>query len=182
MPQDRNARCRVEKACVEWKSDLGAFLLGVLKDRHLAEDALQRTMVRALQSAESAGAETLRGWMFRIALNEARQMRRSQRREQSRVQAAGAEALLRWPGGPSGPVELSAGETGVVRQELTEAIGEALSRLPDDYRDVVQKRIFDGLSFAEIAEVRSLPLGIVLTWMRRGMLRLKEDRKLKELL
>ena len=77
----RTARTLVEEACVRWQSELMAFLSGVLKNGHLAEDAFQKMVIRAIEAAESARSETLRGWLFRIALNEARQLRRARQRD-----------------------------------------------------------------------------------------------------
>lgn len=175
MPQDLNVRALVQKACVEWENDLMIFLLGILKDRHQAEDALQRTMVSALRSAESARAETLRGWMFRVALNEARQIQRADKQETER-----REVLRRSSWFSGGPV-LSDGEGQLLSNEVVSAVRSSMSRLPEEYRTVVTKRIYEGLSFAQIAAEMNVPLGTVLTWMRRALIRLGEDRQLKEL-
>ena len=175
MPQDLNVRALVRKACVEWESDLMIFLLGILKDRHQAEDALQRTMVSALRSAESAHAETLRGWMFRVALNEARQIQRADKQE------TGRRELLRNAAWFNRGDAVSDGEGQLLSKEVVSAVRNSMSRLPEEYRTVLMKRIYEGLSFAQIAEEMNVPLGTVLTWMRRAMLRLGEDRQLKEL-
>jgi len=69
----------VESACVQFQGDLKGFLLGVLKNRDLAEDVFQKTAIRAMEAAENARAATLRGWLFQIALNEARQLLRQKK-------------------------------------------------------------------------------------------------------
>jgi RNA polymerase sigma-70 factor (ECF subfamily) len=168
-------RALVERGCVDWQTDLKLFLLGVLKDRHAVEDAYQRTVLRALAAAETARKETLRGWMFRIALNEARQLSRDQRRRQSLVREAGPAV-----GEPTGSFGRTAGE-GLIRRELIDQIRIALQRLPPNYQDIVRRRIYQEQTFAEIAEELNLPLGTVLTWMRRALIRLQDDPAVKSL-
>lgn len=176
MAQDQKARRLVEKACVDWEADLKLFLLGVLRDRHLADEAFQRTVLSALRAADSANAETLRGWLFRIALNEARQLRRSLIRESERRAVVGQIQQSAWHSGT-----WTESEAAMVTAETVERIHRSLSRLPENYQSVVRRRIFDGQTFASIAEDLQIPLGTVLTWMRRALLRLKEDQDLQEL-
>jgi RNA polymerase sigma-70 factor (ECF subfamily) len=168
-------RALVERGCVDWQTDLKLFLLGVLKDRHAVEDAYQRTVLRALAAAETARKETLRGWMFRIALNEARQLSRDQRRRQSLVREAGPAA--REPTGSSGR---TAGE-GLIRRELIDQVRIALQRLPPRYQEIVRRRIYQEQTFAEIAAELGLPLGTVLTWMRRALISLQDDPAVRSL-
>ena len=169
----------VESACVQWQADLKGFLLGVLKNRDLVEDIFQKTAIRAIESAEAARAETLRGWLFQIALNEARQFlrqkkRESQHHERHAVQVASGHAERQASAGAQWMVEL-----GLVGEETVKAIQLSLVRLPSEQQEVIRRRIYGGQTFAEIAEHMQLPLGTVLTWMRRGLLRLKEDSQLR---
>ncbi len=175
----RTPRLLVEAACVDWQADLMVFLLGVLRDRHQAEDAFQKMVVRAIEAAESAHPETLRGWLFRIALNEARQIQREQRRNRShverfaeqktvdRIQAVDADLLV---------------EVGLLSEELVQSIQRSLIRLPAEQQEVIRRRMYEGLTFAEIAAQMNQPLGTVLTWMRRGLQRLREDSGLRSFL
>src|SRR5229473_6211059 len=55
------------------------FLLGILKDHHRAEDALQETFVRALSRLDGVDPDHLRGWLFTVAYHEALLLRRRQK-------------------------------------------------------------------------------------------------------
>lgn len=173
-------RSLVEGSCVQWEADFKVFLLGMLKHPDLAEDAFQRMVVRAIECAQSAQASTLRGWLFRIAQNEARQILREQKRD-AKHQKGYAEQVIGHPleHGATANAEWMV-ELGLVNKETTEAIRRSMIRLPPEYQEVIRRRMYEDQTFAEIAEQMKQPLGTVLTWMRRGLLRLKEDSQLKE--
>lgn len=170
----------VESACVQLQADLKGFLLGVLKNRDLAEDVFQKTAIRAIQSAEAARAATLRGWLFQIALNEARQLLRQKKREiqnhkRHAEQFSGNYAERQANAGAQWMLDL-----GLVDDETVQMIQRSLTRLPSEQQEVIRRRMYGGHTFAEIAEQMQLPLGTVLTWMRRGLMRLKEDSQLRD--
>ena len=169
----QTARTLVEEACVRWQTDLTAFLAGVLKNRHLAEDAFQKMAIRAIEAAESARQETLRGWLFRIALNEARQIQRERQRDTLHY----GRLAEQWSSNSTGLVA----ESGLLSDDIIQAVQKSLKTLPGEQQNVIRRRIYYGQTFAEIAEEMNLPLGTVLTWMRRGLLKLIEDAGLKSL-
>ncbi|MFO1003298.1 MAG: RNA polymerase sigma factor [Planctomycetaceae bacterium] len=173
----------IEAACVQWEGDLKIFLAGVLQDRHLAEDAFQKTVIRAIETSRAGRQDSLRGWLFQVALNEARQIRREIRREnvqrQKLADQAGA-AEIAGQFGRSNDLKWMV-DAVLVSDDLAIAIRRSLAKLPADQREVVRRRIYEGQGFAEIAADMKLPLGTVLTWMRRALLRLKEDSELREL-
>ena len=72
-------------------------------------------------------------------------------------------------------------DTVLVNDDLAMAIRRSLAKLPTDQQEVVRRRMYEGQGFAEIAAEMKLPLGTVLTWMRRALMRLKEDSGLREL-
>ncbi len=173
-------RSMVEGACVQWEADLKVFLLGVLKNRDHAEDAFQKMVIRAIESAQAARPATLRGWLFRIALNEARQYLRQHKRDTKHREEFALQSV-------SGQLQRQAGSDAqwmldfrVVSDEVVQAIHRSLVRLPVVQQEVIRRRIYGDQTFAEIAEQMQQPLGSVLTWMRRGLLRLKEDSQLRE--
>ena len=172
-------RSMVEGSCVQWEADLKGFLLGVLKNRDLAEDAFQKTVVRAIESAQTARPTTLRGWLFRIALNEARQLLRQQKRETKHREKFAEQSVSGQLDRQSSSDAQWMRELGVVNEEAVQAIQRSLVRLSTEQQEVIRRRIYVGQTFAEIAEQMQQPLGTVLTWMRRGLLRLKEDSQLR---
>jgi RNA polymerase sigma-70 factor (ECF subfamily) len=151
---------------VDHGEDLRAFLLGVLRNGEQATEALQNTFARALEQGHTVQSGSFRGWLFRVAFNEAMLLRRRKGVE--------ARARDKWPWfrPVRERVEENA-EQSLIRWELVEQVQEALRFLPDEQREVVQLRIHDGLTFAEIAGRLELPLGTVLTRMRLALKKLR---------
>jgi RNA polymerase sigma factor (sigma-70 family) len=184
-PDAPDPRAEVEAACLQLQKTLKLFLLGLLRQPQLAEDAYQRTFVQAIQAAQAVRLPTLKGWLFRIALNEARGILREQKRLNSPLPNSGegsvSPELLSTHSGLSGTAEPEPQQL-LLREEVRQAVRESLKSLPADQQQVIHRRIYEGKTFAEIAADMNLPLGTVLTWMRRGLLKLREDRKLKQFL
>ncbi len=184
-PDAPDPRAEVEAACLQLQKTLKLFLLGLLRQPQLAEDAYQRTFVQAIQAAQAVRLPTLKGWLFRIALNEALGILREQKRLNSPLpnssEGSVSPELLSTHSGLAGTAEPEPQQL-LLREEVRQAVRESLKSLPADQQQVIHRRIYEGKTFAEIAADMNLPLGTVLTWMRRGLLRLREDRKLKQFL
>lgn len=149
----------------EYGSELRAFLTGVLRDSGLAGDALQSTFVKAVERGHSAQADSLKGWLFRVAYHEAMAIRRRQKLQKK------SQQRLAWNFEQSNP---SPEET-VVRREQIECVRAAMDELPPEQRQVVHMRIYDEKTFAVIAEELELPLGTVLTRMRLALRKLARN-------
>lgn len=176
-----NSRTAVEAACLQMQKDLRLFLLGILRSPHLADDAWQRTVLLALQSSHAARPETIRGWLFQIALNEARKILRENRKQSALTDPAslaGASSYVALRDAPS----FTSPDFHVIRQETRKIVQECLKSLPPEQQEVIRQRIYLGRTFTEISADLNLPLGTVLTWCRRGILRLKDDPRLKDLM
>ena len=68
-----------------YEGPLFQFLVGMLRDHHRAEDALQETFVRALERLDGVDPANLRGWLFTVAYHQAMLAKRRQK-----VRAAGS--------------------------------------------------------------------------------------------
>ncbi len=173
------ARLMVERACIRWEADLKGFLLGVLRDSHLAEDVFQKTVIKAMGAADSVRQETLRGWLFQVALNEARQHQREHIRDVKHREKLAEQLATEQQSRLTARDSQWMQNVGALNAELVDAIRESVSKLSPDQQQVIQMRVSEGLTFAEIATRLDQPLGTVLTWMRRGLERLRQDRTLQ---
>ena len=155
---------------VEFADDLRAFLIGVLRDGDLANEALQATFTKALEVGHTSRHETRKGWLFRVAYHEAIGIRRKQTLQRKSIQRL---ALT-----PKRADEQP--EESVNRQETVSQVRLAMNQLPAEQQQVVRMRIYEEKTFAVIAEEIGAPLGTVLTRMRLALKKLHREFESKE--
>ena len=153
--------------------------LNLLGDRDEALDLSQEVFLRVFRTIHRfRGQSSLRTWIYRIAVNQARNRHRFWRRRHRADQvsldqhiAAHGEFLS---GSQSTPDRLLA------QKELGERLQAALDHLPFDQRTAIVLREIDGLSYEEIAFSLGLAVGTVksrLTRARQALrLELREAR------
>jgi RNA polymerase sigma factor (sigma-70 family) len=168
LQHDADIRRLVERACVDNERDLRAFLNGVLHNSQLTEDAFQQTVVKAIESSSAVDSTKIRGWLFRIALNVARDAKRNVGREERSQRAVHELTLARTTDNIHDAV------AHLITKEEQHLLQQALNRLKPDHREVVIRRIQQDQTFVEIAEELNRPLGTILTWMRRALSELRE--------
>ena len=66
-----------------------------------------------------------------------------------------------------GPVESI--EELVARREMSDAVAEAMQRLPEEQRTAIVLKEFHGLTFQEIADLQGCPLSTVKTRLYQGL-------------
>ena len=175
MQHEADIRRLVERACVDYERDLRAFLNGVLRDSQLSEDAFQQTVVKAMESSSAVDATKIRAWLFRIALNTARDIKRKVGQEKRSQRTVHELASARTFG------NIHDGVAQLITKEEQHLLQQALNRLNPDHREVVIRRIQQDQTFAEIADELNRPLGTILTWMRRALSELREMNIIRSL-
>jgi len=135
-----------------------------------AEDLVQETFLKAFRSADQFTPGTnLRAWLFTILHNTARNRARDDAREHVDVDS---EAVERAAGGGDA-VGISAAiaetpESLLLRDTLTPDLQAALDALPPPFREAVWLRDVEEFSYAEIAQMLSIPVGTVMSRISRG--------------
>jgi RNA polymerase sigma factor (sigma-70 family) len=49
-----------------------------------------------------------------------------------------------------------------------------LDKLREEQRDAIRTAFFEGVTYAELADRKAVPLGTMKTWIRRGLAKLKD--------
>lgn len=138
-----------------------ATCLAVLRDRQLAEDAVQDAFVAAYRSLRSLrDPATVGGWLLNIARNRAMRLARNRSRR--------LRVTAQMP-----PPETSVPANDAMDDELLAALGA----LPDHERSVVVLRYFDGHAVADIAAITGRPVGTVTKQLQRAHERLRAALK-----
>ena len=144
-------------------AELLRFLVGLLRDSHLAADVVQTTFVKLAEHGQQSREDSRKGWLFRVAYNEAMLLRRRQA-----VDAA-ARRRVAWD---RESVGVSA-EHALVSSETVARVRQAIRELPAEQQQVVRMRIYEEKTFAVIAAELGIPLGTALGRMRTAMIKLR---------
>jgi RNA polymerase sigma-70 factor (ECF subfamily) len=134
-----------------------------------AEDLLQEVLARGFQGFASFDRSlSFKSWMFTIIRNAYIDRFRRQRRlpPEEPLWASGEEPVLSLDN-PLCSVPL-APEDLLLRREAIEQVREAIRRLPEEMREVVELRDVEGLSYREIAHIVNRPVGTVMSRLYRG--------------
>jgi RNA polymerase sigma-70 factor (ECF subfamily) len=145
-----------------YETPLFQFLVGMLRDHHLAEDVLQETFVRALQRLEGVDPEHLRGWLFTVAYHQAMLAKRRQKTRPA--QGAGTPDQPDPSADPGAQAEA---------RENAGRLRRLLEQLPPQQREVIHQRMYQGKRFREIAADLHCPLNTALARMHEGLKRLR---------
>ncbi len=139
---------------------LRALAHDLLSDEHLAEDVVQETWLRAMQSPPHERG-SLRAWLATVTRNLARDRQRSDAARRRREQNV-ARSEITAP---------------VARFEAQQRVAAMVTQLDAPHRDIIILRYFDGLTTAEIARRLDLARGAVRTRLHRalGVLRARLD-------
>ena len=150
-----------------------------VKDPSEAQDVAQEAFIKAYRALGNfRGDSAFYTWLYRIAINTAKNylVSRSRRNSDYQVDIQDAEVFENAP-------QLQGMETPerhLLNQEIIDTIQEAIDKLPEDMRTAIMLREFEGMSYEEIAETMECPVGTV----RSRIFRAREaiDNKLNPLL
>ena len=158
-----------------WDRKIQGVIYRLVGNHEEARDLGQEAFLKAYRALGTFKKEArFSSWLYQIALNATRdRLRRRRRRRDLSLEdlGEGAEASLR-DGGPSA-LEL------VESSDLSRAVAEAMATLPDEQREVVILKEYEGLTFPEIADALDVPLSTVKTRLYRGLgqLRVRLERQ-----
>ena len=134
---------------------LRRYARALARDADIADDLVQDTLVRALRSERLFIGGDLRSWLYTILTNLNRNRRRSLARKpvftelfDTNADASGTEAEGR-------------------------DISRALAALVEEQRSVLLLVMLEGLSYREVADIQSVPIGTVMSRLARARAHVK---------
>lgn len=147
-----------------YRKPLFATALALLGDRHLAEEAVQETMIRVWQAAKAFDPDrALAPWLYQIVRRCAIDL---YRRESRSAANAPLEEI---------PLSQQAEEqVSVDHLWLAWTLRAALDELPVSQREAVHLVHCEGLSYHEVAERQRVPVGTIKSRVSRGARRLEQ--------
>jgi len=133
-------------------------------------DLSQETLLKAYRGLRTFKKEArFSSWLYQIALNVCRdRMRRGRGRSYVSFDELAESGET---GGESGPSALDLIEA----RDLSRQVAAAVAALPEEQREVVVLKEYQGLTFLEIAEALDVPLSTVKTRLYRGLGQLRQQ-------
>ena len=145
------------------RPDLVRFAFWLARDRAVAEDVVQETLIRAWKSREELkDPAATRPWLLTIVRREHARLYERKRLptvDLADVEAQGDPALL--------ASDSSDGDAGL------DDLRRAILQLPDEYREPLVLQVLGGMTTAEIGEQLGLTQSAVLTRLFRARNRLR---------
>ena len=175
----QNERGAFDLLVLKYQHKVIKLVARLLRDPTEAEDVAQEAFVKAYRALGSfRGDSAFYTWLYRIAVNTARNSIASRQRrpldyeaELSESEQSNVAARLKHDDTP---------EATVLSEEIRQTVNSAIEHLPEDLRTAIVLREIEGLSYEEIAAAMDCPVGTV----RSRIFRAREaiDRALQPLL
>lgn len=148
---------------------LYAMTVRVVRDRDIAEEAVQEAFFSAYRNLERFSGPSFRAWLTRIAINAARDLLRKRKRR---------------PSGPYPEWEDDSWQPPAPAAEEPEAVADARQRhaaiarcmegITDDQRAAIVLYDVQGYDYGEIATMTGVSVGTVKSRIHRGRLALRD--------
>jgi RNA polymerase sigma-70 factor (ECF subfamily) len=130
--------------------------------RDVSDDLLSELFVKLTEKIGSYKGGSFEGWLFRIASNIFHDYLRGKQRRTRMLDARKTR------------LESEITEVKVSGAETIDKLQIQVERLDADTRELIMLRFYSQLSFKEIAQIRSEPIGTTLSKLHRGLKRLRE--------
>tara|TARA_B110001454_G_scaffold219111_1_gene250026 strand:- start:28087 stop:28701 length:615 start_codon:yes stop_codon:yes gene_type:complete len=137
--------------------------LRFVKDLDMAEDVVQESFIKAFEKLNAfEGRSSFKSWLFQIAVNTAKNKLRERRRATTDIDS----------------VQLAVGavaESSLVHSALSQEIQEEIDKLPTKQRTALILRVYEDLSFKEIADIMECPYDTAKANYRHALMKLKDS-------
>ncbi|HVK62364.1 MAG TPA: sigma-70 family RNA polymerase sigma factor [Bdellovibrionales bacterium] len=137
-------------------------ILRLTREQSIAEDVVQESFIKAYQKIDLfEGRSSFKSWLFQIALNTARNRFRERTQDLINIE----DTFLGVDPGA---------ENGLVQADIKHKIREEIDKLPEKQRIALTLRIFEDMSFKEIAVIMGCPYDTAKANYRHALLKLRE--------
>jgi RNA polymerase sigma-70 factor, ECF subfamily len=148
-----------------WERKIQGAVYRIMGPEEDARDLCQETFLKAYRALATFKKEArFSSWLYQIALNVCRDRLR---RRKSRPQVSLDELMEGGEIAPAGrgpsPLDL------IEAHDLSRVVAAAVDSLPQEQREVIVLKEYEGLTFLEIAQALDVPISTVKTRMYRGL-------------
>ncbi len=161
-----------EELYSRYRSQLWTYIFGMVRDHARAEDIAQDVFVSALRRMRATGRPiAFRPWIYEIARNACiDEYRRTRRAREVPLEVDGGPDPL-----PTSASNGSAPEVAMERKQSLTDLRGAFGVLPENHRQIIVLREFEGLSYSEIGDRLGLTRPMVESTLFRARRKLSEE-------
>ena len=155
-----------------YQKQVYSYILTLVKDKQLADDVFQDTFVKVIQTIKSKGYKD-DGRFVQFAMRIAHNLVIDHFRKENRIPTVESSSED-YNYIDNVPITDHSVEQGLVVDQIYSDLHRMITFLPDEQREVLRMRIFDDMSFKDIADITNVSINTALGRMRYALINLRK--------
>ena len=155
-----------------YQKQVYSYILTLVKDKQLADDVFQDTFVKVIQTVKSKAYKD-DGRFVQFAMRIAHNLVIDHFRKENRIPTVESSSED-YNYIDNVPITDHSVEQGMIVDQVHSDLHRMIAFLPDEQREVLRMRIFDDMSFKDIADITNVSINTALGRMRYALINLRK--------
>ena len=155
-----------------YQKQVYSYILTLVKDKQLADDVFQDTFVKVIQTIKSKAYKD-DGRFVQFAMRIAHNLVIDHFRKENRIPTVESSSED-YNYIDNVPITDASVEQGMIVDQVYSDLHRMITFLPDEQREVLRMRIFDDMSFKDIADITNVSINTALGRMRYALINLRK--------
>ena len=155
-----------------YQKQVYSYILTLVKDKQLADDVFQDTFVKVIQTVKSKAYKD-DGRFVQFAMRIAHNLVIDHFRKENRIPTVESSSED-YNYIDNVPITDASVEQGMIVDQVHSDLHRMIAFLPDEQREVLCMRIFDDMSFKDIADITNVSINTALGRMRYALINLRK--------
>ena len=155
-----------------YKDQIYSYIISLVRDRQLTDDIFQDTFVKIIRTIK-AGVYKDEGKFIQFAMRIAHNLVIDHFRKENRIPVVESSSED-YNYVDNAPITDPSVEQGMIIDQIHSDLRKMIELLPAEQREVLRMRIYDDLSFKEIADITKVSINTALGRMRYALINLRK--------
>ena len=155
-----------------YQKQVYSYILTLVKDKQLSDDVFQDTFVKVIQTVKSKAYKD-DGRFVQFAMRIAHNLVIDHFRKENRIPTVESSSED-YNYIDNVPITDASVEQGMIVDQVHSDLHRMITFLPDEQREVLRMRIFDDMSFKDIADITNVSINTALGRMRYALINLRK--------
>ena len=155
-----------------YQKQVYSYILTLVKDKQLADDVFQDTFVKVIRTVKSKAYKD-DGRFVQFAMRIAHNLVIDHFRKENRIPTVESSSED-YNYIDNVPITDASVEQGMIVDQVHSDLHRMIAFLPDEQREVLRMRIFDDMSFKDIADITNVSINTALGRMRYALINLRK--------